>query len=176
MVVLLRGVNVGGRNKLAMADLRSIAEACGFDQVRTYIQSGNLLCTSVESSTEVVAEQLQRAITQSTDTRPNVIVRTRDELAAAVEQNPFARRREDPAHLHVMFMGGPTRASLGSIDAAAYAPEEAAAAGQHLYLLLPSGMGRSKLAADLAHQSGPNSTTRNWRTVIKLLELADGSA
>ena len=173
MVALLRGVNVGGKNKLAMADLRSIAEACGFEQVRTYIQSGNLVCASVETSTEIVAEQLRRAIAARTDVRPNVIVRTRDEIAAVVERNPFAKK--DPAHLHVVFIGGSDEASLGSVDTAPYAPEEVAAVGQHLYLYLPSGIGRSKLAADLARKSGSNTTTRNWRTVTKLLELADGS-
>jgi uncharacterized protein (DUF1697 family) len=174
MVALLRGVNVGGRNTLAMADLRKIAEECGLGEVRTYIQSGNLVCTSVETSTEIVGDELRRAIAAHTDVRPNVIVRTRDELAAVVQQNPFARK--DPAHLHVVFIGGTDEASLGSVDAAAYAPEEAAVVGQHLYLYLPSGIGRSKLAADLARKSGPSGTTRNWRTVIKLLELADGSA
>jgi uncharacterized protein (DUF1697 family) len=174
MVALLRGVNVGGKNKLAMADLRNIAEECGLGQVRTYIQSGNLVCTSVETSTEIVADELRRAIAEHTDVRPNVIVRTRDELAAVVQQNPFARR--DQAHLHVVFIGGSDDASLGPVDADAYAPEEAAVVGQHLYLYLPSGMGRSKLAADLARHGGSNATTRNWRTVISLLELADATS
>ena len=173
MVALLRGVNVGGKGKLAMADLRAAAEACGYENVRTYIQSGNLVFVAPPGSALVVAERLRETIADTTQVQPQVIVRTRDELAAVVEQNPYAQRGEDAAHLHVVFAGGEDEASLGSIDLAAYAPEEAAAVGRQLYLFLPSGMGRSKLAVDLARHTGPSGTTRNWRTVNKLMEMAD---
>jgi uncharacterized protein (DUF1697 family) len=173
MVALLRGVNVGGKGRLAMAGLRAAAEACGYENVRTYIQSGNLVFVSPSASTQAVAERLRETIADMTQVQPEVIVRTRHELAAVVEQNPYARRGEDAAHLHVVFAGGEEEASLGSIDLAPYAPEEAVPIGRQLYLFLPTGMGRSKLAADLARQTGPSGTTRNWRTVNKLLEMAD---
>lgn len=173
MVALLRGVNVGGKGKLAMADVRAAAEACGYDSVRTYIQSGNLVFVSPSATTLAVAERLRETIAATTQVQPEVIVRTRDELAAVVKQNPYAQRGEDAAHMHVVFAGGEEEASLGSIDLAEYAPEEAVAIGRQLYLFLPTGMGRSKLAADLARGKGPSGTTRNWRTVNKLLEMAD---
>lgn len=173
MVVLVRGINVGGRSKLAMADLRAVAEGCGFEQVRTYIQSGNLVCTTSQRSSKAVAEQLQAALAASTELQPAVMARTRDELAAAIEDNPFLRRGEDPAHLHVTFLGTGETASLGAVDVAAYAPEEAAVVGAQLYLFLPNGLGRSKLAVDLAKLKGPPGTTRNWRTTTKMLALAD---
>jgi uncharacterized protein (DUF1697 family) len=170
MVALLRGVNVGGKSSLSMADLRAAAEACGFEHVRTYIQSGNLLL-SAPGSPAGVAQKLRRSIAERTTLDPHVIVRTHAELAGVVERNPFARRGEDPAHLHVVF--SETEASLGSVDVAAYAPEEAVGSGRELYLFLPNGLGRSKLAAALGRGGSAAGTTRNWRTVTKLLELAN---
>lgn len=171
MVGLLRGINVGGRTKVAMADLRAIAEGCGFEAVRTYIQSGNLVFRAAGSRTEPIAERLGRAIANQSAVQPEVIVRTRAQMAALVDKNPFVG--EDPAHLHVVFTKGPAGPSLKNVHLAGYAPEEAAAVGQQCYLLLPSGIGRSKLATDLARGMGPTGTTRNWRTVTKLLEMAD---
>jgi uncharacterized protein (DUF1697 family) len=173
MVVLLRGINVGGRSKLAMADLREIAEGCGFEQVRTYIQSGNLVCTTSQRSSAAVAKALEAALAASTELKPKVMARTRDELAAAIDANPFLRRGEDPAHLHLTFLGGGEKATLGDLDIASYAPEEAAVDGAHLYMFLPNGLGRSKLAGDLAKRKEPQGTTRNWRTTTKLLAMAD---
>ena len=173
MVALLRGVNVGGKAKLTMADLRRAAAGSGCEDARTYIQSGNLVFSTPTADTGVVAGRLREAIADRSDVQPDVIVRTRDELASVVDRNPYVQRGEDTAHLHVVFTSGAADAILGSIDLSGYAPEEATAVGQQLYLFLPSGMGRSKLAAALARQKGPSSTTRNWRTVTKLLEMAD---
>jgi uncharacterized protein (DUF1697 family) len=173
MVALLRGVNVGGRTSLAMAQLREIAESCGFERVRTYIQSGNVVFASAEPDTDAVAEVLQAAIADQTSVSPDVMVRTREELATVVVENPFLARGDDPGHLHVVFTNGPAQPALGSLDLDSYAPEEAAAVGRQLYLLLPGGMGRSKLAAALGRHEGTSGTARNWRTVTKLLALAD---
>lgn len=156
-----------------MADLRQAAAGCGYEGVRSYIQSGNLVFSTSTANPGAVAEQLGRAIADITELGPEVIVRTGDELAAVVDQNPFVARGEDAAHLHVVFTNGAADTALGSIDLDSYAPEEASAVGQQLYLFLPSGMGRSKLAADLARRQGSTGTTRNWRTVTKLLAMAD---
>jgi uncharacterized protein (DUF1697 family) len=172
MVALLRGVNVGGMNKLAMADLREAATACGYEQVRTYIQSGNLVFSTASETAEGVAERLQDAIAARTNVAPAVIVRTREELASIVERNPYVARGEPPQYLHVVFMSGAEKAAIQLADVGAYAPEEAVAIGRELYLCLPSGIGRSKLATALSRQKGRVATTRNWRTVTKLLELA----
>lgn len=178
MVALLRGVNVGGRAKVAMADVRAAVEACGYTDVRSYIQSGNLVFSVPgRSSVTTVAGKLQRAIADATSVQPEVIVRTRAELAAVVDANPFLARGEDPAHLHVVLTQAPMgRAGLASLDLAAYAPEEAVAVGTALYLRLPSGIGRSTLAADLARQKGPPGTSRTWRTITRVLAMADEPA
>lgn len=169
-VALLRGVNVGGRGKLAMADLRRVAEGLGYERVRTYIQSGNVVLDAPGRTTaKQVADDLRAAIAGATDVQPDVIVRTRDELAAAIHANPFADR--DLASVHVVF--GSSAATSAGIDADRYAPEEVATVGRETYLFLPGGVGRSKLGADLARRSGPTGTMRNWRTVTKLLAMAD---
>jgi len=172
MVALLRGINVGGRSSLKMADLRQIAEDLGYEDVATYIQSGNLLLTSADPSAKVAGD-LAAAIAASSNVAPAVMVRTHAQMAKVVAGNPFLAQGADASHLHVTFTDGPARSGLAGIDLAGYAPEGAAAVGHQLYLHLPNGIGRSKLAVDLAKQKGTVGTTRNWRTTTKLLELAE---
>jgi uncharacterized protein (DUF1697 family) len=173
LVALLRGVNVGGKAKLPMADLRKIVAGCGYGDVRTYIQSGNVVFTAPGRPRDTaVAATLEDALAAATALTPAVIVRTGPQLAAVIEANPYLRRGEDPAHLHVTFGAGTAKAEVGIDDLARYAPEEAAAVGREVYLFLPNGMGRSKLAADFARR-GSIGTTRNWRTVTKLLAMVE---
>jgi uncharacterized protein (DUF1697 family) len=171
LVALLRGVNVGGAGKLAMADLRAIATGLGYGDVATYIQSGNLVC-SASASPATVAHQLEAAIHEATGLRPAVLVRTREQLAAVLEDDPFLRRGAPADQLHVVFCEASPAAALAGFDLAAYAPEEAVAVGDELHLLLPGGVGRSKLAADLARRAGGRATMRNLRTVTKLVAMA----
>jgi uncharacterized protein (DUF1697 family) len=180
MVALLRGVNVGGRGKLPMADLRAVATACGYGGVRTYIQSGNLVLTADDPApaTGDVARTLRRAIAAATDVDPAVIVRTAAELVAVAAANPFLRRGEDPDKLHVVFLEGPAEGALDDVDLPAFAPEEAVATGREVYLFLPDGMGRSKLAVEIGRKGRPakEGTARNWRTVTRLLAMAGEDA
>jgi uncharacterized protein (DUF1697 family) len=171
VVVLLRGINVGGRGKLPMAQLREIATAAGIEDVRTYIQSGNLVGVAPRGSTSALATRLREHIATATSLDPEVSVRTLAELAKVVAANPFVARGEDPAHLHVTFLSHPTARVLTGHDPAAWVPEEVVAIDRELHLLLPDGMGRSKLAASLARRAA-GGTTRNWRTVTTLLEMA----
>jgi uncharacterized protein (DUF1697 family) len=171
MVALLRGVNVGGKAKLAMADLRRIVEGCGCTDVATYIQSGNVVLRSPASAAKV-ATDLRQAIADDTGLAPDVMVRTRAQLAKVVAANPFVDRSDDPIQLHTVFMHEPARAALAGVDLEPYVPEEAAAVGKELYLFLPGGIGRSKLAADLSRRGTRGGTTRNWRTVLTLHQMA----
>lgn len=178
MVALLRGVNVGGRGKLAMADLRATASALGHQQVRTYIQSGNLVFAAAQRDPRAVGEELSRELGRAMGAAPAVAVRTHADLVAVVERNPFAER--DVAHLHVAFATGSEDASVALPDLEPYAPEDAAVVGSQTYLYLPGGMGRSRLAADLGRRGlggpGRDATVRNWRTVTKLVEMAEETA
>lgn len=175
MVALLRGVNVGGKGKLPMADLRAIAADLGYGDIATYIQSGNLVLSTSQRAA-VVEGELAAAIASSSSVRPAVMVRTRSQLAKVVEGNPFLRRGEDPGHAHVVFADGPAEALVAKLDLPGYAPEEAVAVGTALYLFLPNGVGRSPLATDVARQTGAVGTQRNWRTVTRLLAMADDAA
>jgi uncharacterized protein (DUF1697 family) len=168
MVALLRGVNVGGRSSLPMADLRAAAERCGFDNPRTYIQSGNLVfAATLKPAT--AAKKLAAELAATTAVQPEVVVRTRAELEAVVAESPYLARGEDPAHLHVAFLTDGAKPSLP--DLTKYAPEDATVVGNDIHFFLPNGVGRSKLAADLARRKDAVGTMRNWRTVLRLLDM-----
>ena len=170
MVALLRGINVGGAGKLPMADLREIVGACGLEDVRTYIQSGNVVFRSPKAAAPAVEKRLRKAIREATDLDPEVHVRTADELAGVVRANPFTDRVTDAKQLHATFLGKAPKET--GLDPEEFAPEAWEVGDRVVYLYLPDGIGRSKLAARLAKGSGPTGTSRNWRTVTKLLEMA----
>ena len=173
LVFLLRGINVGGSGKLAMADLRGLAADIGLADARTYIQSGNLVATS-DLAPDDAGARLQAAIADAVGFTPDVHVRTGAELRAVVDTSPFLARGADPAHLHVTFVDADPSPALATVDLEAFAPEEAAAAGRELHLHLPGGIGRSKLATALSRvEPARRGTTRNWRTVTKLLEMVE---
>ncbi len=166
-VALLRGVNVGGRSSLAMADLRRIAEGCGFEDVSTYVQSGNVVFRA-PGSAAAVAKALRSAIAAETPLHPEVAVRTAAQLAKVVEDCPF----DDTANVHVTFLVDGASATKPTVDPDDFAPERFDVRGTQVYLYLPNGIGRSKLAQALGKGAAKTAgTTRNWRTVTKLLDL-----
>jgi uncharacterized protein (DUF1697 family) len=169
-VALLRGVNVGSGRKLPMAELRTAAEGCGFSDVRTYVQSGNLVFRT-GGSAAAAARDLRAAVAGALPhLDPAVAIRTPKQLQAVVDRCPFA----DTAKVHVTFLVEGAKARPLPTDLDRFAPEEAAAVGREVYLFLPDGMGRSKLAVALTRGgAGADGTTRNWRTVTTLLEMAN---
>lgn len=171
-VVLLRGVNVGGRNKLAMADLRGWLGDAGFGDVQTYIQSGNIVLSAPELAPPTVAGAVHDLIVDRAGLDVPVVVRTGEQVAAVVATNPFLARGElaDACHL-----GFGTAPAAEPADPAVYQPDEAVAVGSDLFLFLPNGTARSKLAAAVARATDPVYTVRNWRTVTKLADLAAGA-
>jgi uncharacterized protein (DUF1697 family) len=172
---LLRGVNVGGHNKLAMADLRAAVGAVGGTDVATYIQSGNVVFTSSHRAVRDVATALEEEIWQRAGVRCDVVVLLAPTLDEVVARNPFPAET-DPKRLHAIFRREPlTRAHLKAVgDAQDRARskgsrDQVTASGNCLYLRTPDGMGRSVLAAELARlPSAGVSTSRNWATVLKL--------
>jgi uncharacterized protein (DUF1697 family) len=169
-VGLLRGVNVGGKNKVPMAALRAVVESLGHTEVSTFIQSGNVVFTTAGS---IEPKSLAVAIARQLGIDIAVVLRTRRELERVVAANPFTR--VDPSKLHVGFMlQKPSTAVAAKLDAERFRPDEFAVRGRELYLHLPNGMGRSKLPGYLDRQLNIPTTVRNWNTVTKLLELARG--
>jgi uncharacterized protein (DUF1697 family) len=173
LIVLLRGVNIGPRNRVAMPKLRNVLEDAGFDDVRTYVQSGNVVLSSPASATQV-ARECQRQIETEFGLDIAVVVRKRTELAKVVERNPLGKVADDPKRYQVSFLGTkPSRTVLRKLEAAAVPPEQFVAAGREIYAWHPAGVARSKLWALLAGRDlGVTATARNWTTVTKLLELA----
>ena len=165
---LLRGVNVGGRNKLMMSDLRELLEGLGYRRVVTFIQSGNVALDAVDVSGVELARDISVAIENRFGLRVPVVVRSHGELVAVVADNPMAEHVEQPDKLLVGFAGA-------SIDPAALTPvagsiDQIAVAGRELYLFCPNGQGRAKLP-NFDRQLGQPVTMRNWNTVVRLLSM-----
>lgn len=173
-VVLLRGINLGPNRRIAMPELREAFAGAGFEDVRTYVQSGNVVLASDVPPGEL--EQLtERLIAERFGLDVPVIARTRDELAAVVEHNPLGEVAVDPKRYQVSFLSAPLEEGVVAGLAAVAAPSERLVAdGRELYAWHPDGAARSKLWAKLAGTGlGVKATARNWTTVSTLLEMAD---
>jgi uncharacterized protein (DUF1697 family) len=179
---MLRGINLGGHNKVAMADLRQVVSSLGHQDAATYIQSGNVVFTTSETDTAKLAAALEDAIGERTGVRCGVIVLSRAELAQIAKDNPYSGE-PNPRAVHVVFLPAPpgpemiasvagaqdTVARKGSRDTAEYV-------GRALFLHTPDGFGRSELATLLTRAARPLSkqgagTARNLATVRKLLDM-----
>ncbi|WP_461079160.1 DUF1697 domain-containing protein [Streptomyces deserti] len=171
---LLRGINVGGK-KLPMAGLRTVLEGLGYDDVRTYLQSGQAVFVPDHGDEESLAAEITHAIEKHVGFGVDVIVRDHAYLKAIAESCPFPAADLEPRQLHVTYFSAPVDAGrFAEIDQAAYLPEEFRLGDRALYLYVPNGLGRSKLADHLAKpriNKGLIATTRNWNTVVKLVEL-----
>jgi uncharacterized protein (DUF1697 family) len=174
-VALLRGINLGARNKVAMADLRALFEALGAEDVSTYVQSGNVVFTSCAGATELTG-RIEQRIRADLGLDVKVLVRTQSELAKVAAGNPFGGGDRDVTKLHVTFLAEkPDRPRVRGLDQDLAAPDELRVVGREVYLHCPNGYGRSKLTNAFFEKTfGVPATTRNWRTVSKLAELSAG--
>ncbi len=171
-VALLRGINVGGNNKLPMKDLVSIFEKAGCKNVVTYIQSGNVV---FECTTNVARLQstVGAAIEKKFGFNPPFVVRQAADLEDVLKKNPFLKAGAKEDELHVVFLSEePTREAIMRLEQNRVPPDEFVVRGKEIYLRLPNGAGRSKLAVAPFHAKfGAVATGRNWRTVNKLFEM-----
>ena len=181
-IALLRGINVGGNNKVPMADLREVVASLGHTGVSTYIQSGNVLFTAQEgAAADALAAGLEQAIERAFGLRLRVVVLSRAELAQVIGDNPY-QAEPNPRYVHARFFpaepGPEVRESVAAAERQAAEKggrDEATVVGRTLFLHTPDGYGRSELATRLARARGPvaTGTARNWATVTKLLALCD---
>lgn len=169
--VLLRGVNVGGYGKLPMKTFAALLDGLGYGNVRTYLQSGNAVLTTAAPAARVVTD-VQRALRDEAGLDIAVLTRTAAELARIVEAWPFEPDAE-PKTKHVVFVRSPDDAKrLASLPEDDLLPDRLHVAGTEIYLSLPNGLGRSKLAGMVsARQKGMAATARNWNTVTALRDL-----
>ncbi|NEY32502.1 DUF1697 domain-containing protein [Streptomyces sp. PRKS01-65] len=172
---LLRGINVGGSRKLPMADLRTLLAGLGHTGVRTYLQSGQAVFTAGHGDEESLAAELTRAIEERFGFTVDVLVRDHAYLRAVAEACPFPAAELEARQLHVTYFSAPVGPGrFAEIDQAACLPEEFRLGDRALYLYAPDGLGRSRLAEALSRprvNKGLIATTRNWNTVVKLVEL-----
>jgi uncharacterized protein (DUF1697 family) len=192
-VALLRGINVGGRNKVPMADLREVVASLGHTGVSTYIQSGNVLFSTAEEDTAKLATALESAIEERFGIWSSVVVLSRDELAQVLAANPYPDE-PNPKMVHVVFLNAelpaPLRDRISAAESAAAAQGSrdtvrlagpSAGQPQAMFLHTPDGFGPSELAQNVfkiiappkKSRPGLAATARNWATATKLLSLCE---
>ncbi|PZF82091.1 DUF1697 domain-containing protein [Jiangella anatolica] len=171
-VALLRGINVGGRNKVAMADLRALVEGLGHTGVRTYINSGNVVFAApAGAGRDELETSIEAAIKAELGLEIAVLVRTHDELAAAADANPFPDA--EPSRLLLSFLRtAPAADAYAAAERSESGADEFRVDGTTVYLHVPDGAGRSKLAAALSKPSLGVATSRNLATVRTLIRLS----
>ena len=175
-IALFRGINVGGNNILPMAELRSGLEALKFQNVRSYIQSGNVVFESSSKSAASLGKRIAGWVEEGFGFRPQVLLLKREDLLAAVEQNPFPGAISEPKTLHFSFLATtPSKPDHAALERAKAATERYALVGSVFYLHAPDGIGRSKLAASAEKHLGVVTTSRNYNSVDKLLTLVSQS-
>ena len=171
-VVLLRGVNVGGRRKLPMAALRELLAEVGFGNVRTYIQSGNVVLDSPDGDRDSVARSIRDAIEGRFGFAPHTFVLDVGAFDAAIAANPFPEGEHDPKAVHFFFLAEPDpTADLDGLRELATQGEEFVLTETVFYLHTPNGFGRSKLAERLPRFIGAETTARNYRSVHAIRAL-----
>src|SRR5262245_56498089 len=172
-IALLRGINVGGKHKLPMKDLKLLIEKNGCKDVQTYIQSGNVVFRSAVSDVAPLCRRITAAISKSHGFEPRVLILTRAELERAAAGNPFPEAHESPTSLHLFFLAdAPTKPDFASLESLKTQKERFSLKGKVFYLLTPDGFGISKVATRVEQSLGVAATARNWRTVTTLLEMA----
>jgi uncharacterized protein (DUF1697 family) len=172
-IALLKGVNVGGHHILPMKDFAKNLQQAGFDDVRTYIQSGNVVFKSAIADRQQLSGCIGDTIHKSSGFRVNVFVLNATELETVAAKNPYPAAEAEPKSLHAFFLASaPKKSALKVLDGLKTRSESFAVIGKVLYLHAPDGIARSKLAAGTGKALGVDATARNWRTVCKLLEIA----
>jgi len=175
-ICLLKGVNVGGHNKLPMEGLRALFESLELRAAQTYIQSGNVVFQTNERNLARLGQRIEVAIEKKFRFRPAIILRTSAELRQAVKRNPFTRQAgTEPGKLMVLFLADdPGKKAKEILAKIPRGPEQLHLQGREIYIFFPEGAGRSKLPwATLDQSLGTRGTGRNWNTVTRLLELAE---
>lgn len=175
-VALLRGINVGGNNKLPMKDLVQIFVVAGCRDVRSFIQSGNVIFSADPDLAPLLPTRITAQIAERFGFRVPVLLRTAHQLDGVIRDNPYRARGVDENTVYVLFLAGPPRQpDVATLDPNRSPPDTFIVLGQEIYLHLPEGAARSKLTnAYFDAKLATISTARNWRTVLKLRELMAG--
>jgi len=175
-ISLLRGINVGGHNNVPMERLRALCEELGFQQVKTFIQSGNVVFETAKRSPAELSLKLEKRILAEFGFPVSVVTRTVDELGQAIAGNPFGKEsKAEPAKVHIAFLSqAPKAEAVKKLETLATKTEQLRHAGREVYLYYRDGMGKAKLTGAVIERAlGVAATARNWNTVTKLYEMAE---
>ncbi|NOX69354.1 MAG: DUF1697 domain-containing protein [Gammaproteobacteria bacterium] len=172
-IALFRGINVGGNNILPMKELTSLLLDMDFENVRTYIQSGNVVFRSGDSDRPDIASRISNAVEERYGFRIRILIVSETDFQRAIEENPFPIAIDHPKTLHLFFLAAtPETPDLAALNNLKLAEESFVLNERMFYLHAPQGIGRSKLAQRAEKLLGVPATARNWRTVGKIAEMA----
>jgi uncharacterized protein (DUF1697 family) len=172
-VALVRGINVGRAKRVAMADLRTLLEGLGYRDVRTLLNSGNVVFTSPKSADTALAARIEEAMTRKLGVTAKVTVVSASDLQAAVDRVPLAMAGRDPSRLMVGFLRTPVdERRIVDVVRQKWAPDEVATGPRVVYVWCPDGILESRAFEAVGRAAGDGITTRNWSTVTKLLAIA----
>jgi uncharacterized protein (DUF1697 family) len=175
-VCMLRGVNLGGNKKIKMEALRALCTSLGCEDVKTFINSGNVVFRTKERNLNRLAKVVEDAVESEAGFHAGVVLRTAAEMRETAANNPFARRKEiEPGKLLVNFLAdAPSAETVKKLEALDTAPDELYVRGREMYIYFPNGQGQSKLKwAPIDKLLNMTFTGRNWNTTTKLLEMAE---
>jgi uncharacterized protein (DUF1697 family) len=178
-IVLLRGINIGPHKRMKMEKLRASCEALGFAGVKTYIQSGNLIFNGPKLSPAALSKTLGECIVKDFGFSSEIIFRTRQEMKAIIDSNPFMKERgTDPSKLHVVFLSqSPSAPALKKLQDLTIAPDRVSYSEQEIYFYFPNGVSGSSIwKHPLDRVTGVAGTMRNWKTVTTLYQMAAEAA
>jgi uncharacterized protein (DUF1697 family) len=174
-IALLRGINVGANKRMKMDKLRSTCQSLGFEDVKTYIQSGNIVFRAAKLSGAALVKKLGECIVRDFGFSADVITRTQEEMGRIIENNPLLKEKGiDESKLHVVFLSEkPAPASLRKLQELTLSPDRVRSLGREIYFYFPNGVSGSSLwKHPLDREVGISGTMRNWNTVNKLYEMA----
>lgn len=173
-IVLLRGINLGGKNRLPMSELKPLLADLGCAQVRTYLQSGNVLVTITPAVARRMPKRLSECIADRFGITVPVVMRSAGELRRVASSNPYLTASANPKDLHVAFLEkAPDSSRAAKLDPSRSPGDDFKLRGREIYLSLPGGVAKSKLTnAYFDATLNTISTMRTWRTVLKLDEIA----
>ena len=173
-IALFRGLNVGGNNILPMNELVTVLENIGARDIKTYIQSGNAVFQGEETNASLLSNKISAAIKKSHGFEPQVLLLGLEEMEMAVESNPFPEAESEPRALHLYFLEAiPENPDFDTLASIKSNRERFALKDRVFYVHAPEGIGRSKLAAKAEKLLGVSATARNWRTVCKIMAMAN---
>ena len=176
-IAILRGINVSGKNKIAMKDLKAALDGAGFQNVATYIQSGNVVFKHKQTAEKTLAQQITQLIKTNFGLDVPVLVRTAENIQQAYNHNPFLKQKDiDTEKLHITFLADvPTQENIDKINTYSYPPDEFIIAGDNVYVHCPDSYGNTKITNTFfENKLKVQATTRNLKTVTKLIEMGQG--